>query len=183
MDNIVCARCELVSNSSFKWKKNTLDTILYLYWYVTWQYALLCSCATGAIAPHCGFFRGFAGWKLRLRPFFYVNSSSVRRAIWLTWLSEPHDTTSLHACPSVYSTWCVPGGHPSNYGPGPALPNFSDRANTDELTLYSEAAWRGLTLYFRRWPSTGSIQDHMDMVDGVPTPHLEKFSFSPQLHM
>ena len=27
-------------------------------------------------------------------------------------------TTWLHACPSVYSTWCVPGGHPSNYGRG-----------------------------------------------------------------
>ena len=49
---------------------------------------------------------------------------------------EPHDTTSLHACPSVYSTWCVPGGHPSNYGPGPALLNFSDRANT-VITPYS----------------------------------------------
>ena len=45
--------------------------------------------------------------------------------------------TSLHACPCLYSTWCVPGGHSSNYGPGPALPNFSDRANTDELTPYS----------------------------------------------
>ena len=51
--------------------------------------------------------------------------------------SAPHDTTSLHACPSIYSTWCVPGGHPSNYGPGPALLNFSDRANADELTPYS----------------------------------------------
>ena len=28
---------------------------LYLYLYVTWQYALLCYRATGAIAPHCGF--------------------------------------------------------------------------------------------------------------------------------
>ena len=35
------------------------------------------------------------------------------------WFSEPYDTTSLHACPSVYNTWCVPGGHPSNYEPGP----------------------------------------------------------------
>ena len=31
----------------------------------------------------------------------------------------------------------LPGGHPSNYGPGPALINFSHRANTDELTPYS----------------------------------------------
>ena len=28
-------------------------------------------------------------------------------------------------------------GHPSNYGPGPVLLNFSDRADTDELTPYS----------------------------------------------
>ena len=27
----------------------------YLYLYVTWQYALLCYRAMGAIAPHCGF--------------------------------------------------------------------------------------------------------------------------------
>ena len=31
----------------------------------------------------------------------------------------------------------MPGDHPSNYGPGPALLSFSDRANTDELTPYS----------------------------------------------
>ena len=68
---------------------------------------------------------------------FMSNSSSVRRAIWFTWYSESHNTTSLHACPSVYNIWCAPGGHPSNYGPGPALLNFSDRANTDELTPYS----------------------------------------------
>ena len=113
---------------------------LYLYLYATWQYALLCYRATGAITPQCGFFGGLAGRKLRLRPLrlFYVQLySSVRRANWFTWFSEPHDTTSLHACPSVYSAWCVPGGHPSNYGPGPALLNFSDRANTDELTPYS----------------------------------------------
>ena len=33
-----------------------LYTGLYLYLYATWQYALLCYRATGAIAPHCGFF-------------------------------------------------------------------------------------------------------------------------------
>ena len=96
-------------------------------------------CAMCAIAPHCGFFGvspdancAYVRWGS-----FTSNSSSVRRAIWFTWFSEPHDTTSLHACPSVYSTWCVPGGHPSNYGPGLALLNFSVRANTDELTPYS----------------------------------------------
>ena len=58
-------------------------------------------------------------------------------------LDEPCDlrgslspTTSLHTGPGVYSTWCVPGGHPSNYGPGPALLSFSDRTDTDELTPY-----------------------------------------------
>ena len=45
-------------------------------------------------------------------------------------------TTSLHACPSFiqHLLLAVPGGPPSNYGPGPALLNFSDRANTDDLT-------------------------------------------------
>ena len=37
----------------------------------------------------------------------------------------------------VYTAPVVPGDHPSNYGPGPALLIFSDRANTDELTPYS----------------------------------------------
>ena len=49
--------------------------------------------------------------------------------------------TTGHRCThvSVYSLQhlVVPGGHPSNYGPGLALLNFSDRANTDELTPYS----------------------------------------------
>ena len=40
---------------------------------------------------------------------FTSSSKSVRRAIWFTWFSEPHDTTSLHdvlaRCPSVYGTW------------------------------------------------------------------------------
>ena len=31
----------------------------------------------------------------------------------------------------------APDCHPSNYAPGPALFNFSDRADTDELTPYS----------------------------------------------
>ena len=38
---------------------------------------------------------------------------------------------------SVYSTWQSPGGHPSNYEPGATLLNFSDRAQTVELTPYS----------------------------------------------
>ena len=34
---------------------NLPTILLYLYLYVTWQYALLCYRSTGAIAPHCGF--------------------------------------------------------------------------------------------------------------------------------
>ena len=59
---------------------------------------------------------------------FTSNSRSVRRAIWFTWFSEPHECIQHMA---------VPGGHPSNYEPGATLLNFSDRANTDELTPYS----------------------------------------------
>ena len=93
---------------------------VYLYLYFAWQYALLCYRATGAIAPHCGFSGvppdrncAHVHWGS-----FTSNSSSVWRAIWFTW----------YACPSVYSIWCVSGGHPSNYGPRPALLYFSDRA-------------------------------------------------------
>ena len=131
----------------------TITLPLYLYMYVTWQYALLCYRATGAIAPHCGFFGvspdgncAYVHWGS-----FTSNSSSVRRAIWFTWFSEPRDTTSLHACPSVYITWCVPGGHPPNNLPGPVLLNFSDRANTDELTPYSVYNYEGGMLFLWHW--------------------------------
>ena len=59
---------------------------------------------------------------------FTSNSRSVRRAIWFTWFSEPHECIQHLA---------VPGGHPSNYEPGATLLNFSDRANHDERTPYS----------------------------------------------
>ena len=126
---------ETITNNNFV----SNHTFLYLYLYVTWQYALLCYRATDAIEPHCGFVGVSPDGNCAYvhRGFFTSNSSSVRRAIWFTWFSEPSDTTTLHACPSVYSTWCVPGGHPSNYGPRPALLNFSDQVNTDELTPYS----------------------------------------------
>ena len=85
--------------------------ILYLYLYVMWQYALLCYRATGAIAPHCEFSGvsldgncAYVYWGS-----FTSNSSSVRRAIWFMWFSEPHDTTSQQACPSVCGTWHVCG--------------------------------------------------------------------------
>ena len=49
--------------------------------------------------PHCGFFGvspdgncAYVHWGS-----FTSNSKSVRRAIWFTWVSEPHD--------SVYGTW------------------------------------------------------------------------------
>ena len=80
---------------------------LYLYLYVTWQYALLCYYAAGAFAPHCVFYAvlpdkncAYVHWGS-----LTFNSSSVRRAIWFTWFFEPHDTISLQACPSVYNTW------------------------------------------------------------------------------
>ena len=59
---------------------------------------------------------------------FTSNSRSVRRANWFTWFSEPHECIQYLA---------VPGGHPSNHGPGATLLNFSDRANHDERTPYS----------------------------------------------
>ena len=71
---------------------------------------------------------------------FTSNSKSVRRAIWFTWFSEPHDTTSLHAV-LVYTAPDSPRRSPSNYEPGARLLNFSDRADTDETTPYSK---RGL---------------------------------------
>ena len=49
--------------------------------------------------------------------------------------------TTQHRCTHVLvltaPAHIVTGGNPSNYGPGPALLNFSDRADTDELTPYS----------------------------------------------
>ena len=59
---------------------------------------------------------------------FTSNSKSVRRAIWFTWFSEPHECIQHLA---------VPGGHPSNYKPGTTLLNFRDRAQTVERTPYS----------------------------------------------
>ena len=51
--------------------------------------------------------------------------------------------TTRHACSSVYSTWSVPVGHLANYEPGPALLNFSDRANTDGDHLLYYAIFQG----------------------------------------
>ena len=59
---------------------------------------------------------------------FTSNSKSVRRAIWFTWFSEPHECIQHLA---------VPGGHPSNYEPGATLLSFSDRAQTVKRTPYS----------------------------------------------
>ena len=39
---------------------------------------------------------------------------------------------------TIYSTMVVTGGHSSNYGAGPALLNFSNRADIIELTPYSK---------------------------------------------
>ena len=45
-----------------------------------------------------------------------------------TWFSEHHECIQHLG---------VSGGHPSNYELGATLFNFTDRANTDELTPYS----------------------------------------------
>ena len=57
-------------------------------------HSLMCMPST----PHCGFSVvspdgncAYVHWGS-----FTSNSKSVRRAIWFTWFSEPHDTTSLH---------------------------------------------------------------------------------------
>ena len=80
--------------------------------------------------PYCGFFGvspdgncAYVHWGS-----FTSNSKSVRRAIWFTWFSEPHECIQHLA---------VPGGHPSNYEPGATSLNFSDRADIDERTPYS----------------------------------------------
>ena len=52
--------------------------------------------------------------------------------------------TTGHRCTYVlYSLQhlAVPGSHPSNYEPGATMLNFSDRADTDELTPYSLYTW------------------------------------------
>ena len=92
----------------------------YLYLYITWKlvrtivlsrhgsnlnltrsviihdviHSLMCMLST----PHCGFSGvspdgncTYVHWGS-----FTYNSKSVRQAIWFTWFSEPHDTTSLH---------------------------------------------------------------------------------------
>ena len=82
--------------------------------------------------PHCGFLG--SRW-METAQVAYVhwgsftsNYRSVRRALWFTWFSEPHECIQHLA---------IPGGHPSNYEPGAKLLNRSDRANTDEPTPYS----------------------------------------------
>ena len=68
--------------------------------------------------PCCGFFGvsldgncAYVHWGS-----FTSSSRSVRRVIWFTWFSEPHECIQHLA---------VPGGHPSNYEPGAALLNFN----------------------------------------------------------
>ena len=84
-------------------------------------------------------FWGLAGWKLRLRPlrFFYVQLlvSQTSHLIYVVLWTPRHDIAArMSLC---IQHLVEPGGHPSNYEPGPALLNFSDRADTDELTPYS----------------------------------------------
>ena len=100
-----------------------LQSRLDLYLYITWQYALLCyratrvtlACLARPVIIHdiihdlifakysiLWIFWGLVGWKLHLRPlrFFYVQLKVSQTSHLI------YDTTSLHACPSVYSTWC-----------------------------------------------------------------------------
>ena len=77
-------------------------------------------------------------------------------------------TTLLHACPSVYSTWCVSGDHPYNYGPGPALLNFSDQANTDQLTPCSV-----FDKNIRTSVSSATPSHHLRLWVGVESINLE----------
>ena len=72
---------------------------------------------------------------------FTSNSRSVRRAIWFTWFSEPHECIQHLA---------VPCGHPSNYEPVATLLNFSDRADTDEQTPYSVYCFNAAPTWFTR---------------------------------
>ena len=51
------------------------------------------------------------------RGSFTSNSKSVRRAIWFTWFSEPHDTTSLYDVP-VYTAPGSPRRLPSQLWTG-----------------------------------------------------------------
>ena len=120
----------------------------YLYLYITWQYALLCYHTTGVtwqglLSFMISFMALYMCQVLHVVDFFGVppegncayvhwgsftsNSKSVRRAIWFTWFSEPHECIQHLA---------VPGGHPSNYERGATLLNFSDRAQTVERTPY-----------------------------------------------
>ena len=100
-------------------------SVVYLYLYITWQYALLCSRhgsnITRPVIIHDIIHSLYMCQVLHIVDFlgvspdencayvhlgsFTSNSKSVRRAICLTWFSEPHETTSLHVCPSVYNTW------------------------------------------------------------------------------
>ena len=72
---------------------------MYLYLYVTWQYAL---------SRHFVDFLGSrrmetvpTSIEVLLRPTLGHSDEPS----YITGFSEPHDTTSLYACPSVYSTW------------------------------------------------------------------------------
>ena len=106
---------------------------MHLYLCVTWQYALLC-------------YRDIVDYLWSRRMETAPTSIEVLLRPTLGQSDEPSDLrgslspTTRHRCTHVL--WCiqhlvVPGGHPSDYGPGPALLNFSDRADIDELTPYS----------------------------------------------
>ena len=93
--------------------------------------------------PCCGLFgvSPYGNCAYVHRGSFTSNSKWVRRAIWFTWFSEPHECIQHLA---------VPGGHPSNYEPGATLLNFSDRAQTVERTPYS-VLWIAVARHNLKW--------------------------------
>ena len=102
--------------------------------------------------PYCGFFGvsqdgncAHVHWGS-----FTLNSKSVRRAIWFTWLSEPHECIQHLA---------VPGGHPSDYEPGATLLNFSAWAQTVERTPYSNRITLNLSSLISPWSSSSTSHE------------------------
>ena len=80
------------------------------------------------VPTHCGFSRvspdencAYVHWGS-----FTSNSRSVRRTIWFTWFSEPHECIQHLA---------VPGNHPSNYEPGATLLDSSEPTTMSERRM------------------------------------------------
>ena len=97
-------------------------------WYHSWPYM----CQVLNIVD----FLGSRRVETALRPlrliFVQVKVGQTSHLIYVVFWAPRHDIAARMA-------WCIqhlvfPGGHSYNYGQGSALLNFSDRADTDELT-------------------------------------------------